>query len=418
MRRVIIFVQLLILIHLINNFSLQAEIVFDNLKSYLFSFYAPSPYNAEFGDQVFLDGTGRNISKFQIDYYGEFDPQGTEFAQIRFYINDGDSVYPGIPNTEKPGTMIYDSGLLPICPGYNTLTLADLNVHVTNYFTWTIQFYGLTGRVGRRAGVLLYDPPSIGRSYSDFWQKYTSGWQLLIFNELTPANFATRIEAAPDTPVQIVSVVCSNENNYIKISAPPGTVCRISASDDFLNWTPVALCLLSNNTAIVSDHNLSNIKFYRIEKIVEPYMRLKNLTIFKNKKNRLEIEGSPNTPFAIEATSDISVPQWTVITNLVLNTINVSIIVSPSESTTRFYRTVAIDSVMQSSGLLWSSNLFPIITSTGPPGKRCVIEASHDLLNWRSIATNTFSFTSYSMQQPDFSNSDASSIYYRVRILD
>ena len=129
----------------------QAEIVYDNSQNYSGTYYPPSPPNIEYGDQIVLRGTARNVSEFRFEYFGEFTPTGQETVRVRFYANDG----PGDPQYEfshPPKTLLYESSPLPIHAGFNVLALRGLSVPVTNTFTWTVQWGGLSGSVSNRAG--------------------------------------------------------------------------------------------------------------------------------------------------------------------------------------------------------------------------------------------------------------------------
>jgi hypothetical protein len=69
-----------------------------------------------------------------------------------------------------------------------------LNVLLPDDVTWTVQFTGLAGTAGDRAGLLFRDPPTVGTSYNDAWRRTDTGWQTVIFqNGAKPANFAARM---------------------------------------------------------------------------------------------------------------------------------------------------------------------------------------------------------------------------------
>src|SRR5450756_688458 len=156
----------------------RAEIIYDNFQNYGDIWYAAPPsHDVEFGDQLPLAGTGRTLTQFQFEYYGEFVSTGNETVRVRLYANDGPNQ--DVPNTEEPGTLLYESEPLPVYPRLNTLTLRGLSIQVTNTLTWTVKFGGLTGYYNHRAGPTFYDPPTVGSSYDDFWLKFEGKWMLL-----------------------------------------------------------------------------------------------------------------------------------------------------------------------------------------------------------------------------------------------
>ena len=59
--------------------------------------------------------------------------------------------------------------------------------------TWTVEFTGLGAG---QSGLLLYDPPTLGTSYDDFWEKVDEVWELKSIEE--NANFAARLAGVPD----------------------------------------------------------------------------------------------------------------------------------------------------------------------------------------------------------------------------
>jgi len=173
-------------------YSQQQLVIYDNTapNSYLGQFYG-SPN--EFGDQinVFSPTTPWDITQFKFDYYlNGTGVTGNETADLKFYANDG----PG----GAPGTLLYDSGPFSLTKGYNTVNDTGLNVQVpsTGSFTWTVLFGGIGSF--ESAGLLFYNPPTIGSSADDYWQKDASGnWALQRF---TPAggpvaNFGAQVTA-------------------------------------------------------------------------------------------------------------------------------------------------------------------------------------------------------------------------------
>ena len=116
--------------------------------------------------------------------------------QIETVVVSFDPVLESREVAKKPGTLLYESGKFNLQNNYNTVTARGLNLELpkgTKEVTWSVEFINLG--VGR-AGLLLYDPPTVGKSYDDFWEKTKNGWELKSVKE--NANFASRLAGVPD----------------------------------------------------------------------------------------------------------------------------------------------------------------------------------------------------------------------------
>src|SRR5687767_11220460 len=83
-----------------------AEIVYNNTTNNLRLTFTN---NFEFGDQVILGGTARQLTSFALEYSGT-NFSGNETARVRFYKNDG----PGSGGQASPGTLMWDSELFQL----------------------------------------------------------------------------------------------------------------------------------------------------------------------------------------------------------------------------------------------------------------------------------------------------------------
>lgn len=181
----------------------RADLVFDNSTNDLLLNFNPGAN--EVGDEILLQGQARYVSSFIFQYYGD-NFSGDELARVRFYVNDG----PPSSGVPRPGTILYDSGpfSIPATPRstiiLDALTLAAGNlwnpgqlVLVPDSFTWSVQFYNVTG--SEEAGVSLYNPPTVGWDYNSYWDNDPlSGWLLKTNTWSIPMNFAARVEAVPE----------------------------------------------------------------------------------------------------------------------------------------------------------------------------------------------------------------------------
>ena len=167
--------------------SHAASIVYDNTATPIGSFH---PLTSESGDQINLAGLDRTVTGFAFEYYTEL-LGGSGQATVRFYANDG--------LQGKPASELYNSGAFSLQEGSKSVTIQNLAVAVPDSFTWTVQF-AVAG--GQKAGLLVYDPPTVGSSVNDFWVKNGAEWDLNQLNGgLTPANFAARVVAVPEPGV-------------------------------------------------------------------------------------------------------------------------------------------------------------------------------------------------------------------------
>ncbi len=187
----------------------RTEIVYDNTATPTGNGFHPS--NLEYGDEIQLQpGLARLVTDFYLEYFGEFIAQGDERVRIRFYANNGPDVEPGPKTILAPKDLLYESAEIKITPGFHQIPLTGLAVEeVPDTLTWTVKFSGLSGAVGDRAGLLLYNPPTVGKSFNDFWQLADSTWTThQIDGGAVIANFGARVVAiVPEPGVVALSAV-------------------------------------------------------------------------------------------------------------------------------------------------------------------------------------------------------------------
>ena len=160
----------------------------------------------EYGEEIILGGTARQVQAFAFEYFAQTATQGDEFARVKFYREDaGGWIQPnGQPSTDYllPGSVIWDSGLFPVQEGYNTRAFtaefANKTVVVPNVFIWSIQFYGISQTAGDKAGLLYYYFPTVGLSFNDIWEKRANGWVPTANDNLAKNNFNAYLVAVPE----------------------------------------------------------------------------------------------------------------------------------------------------------------------------------------------------------------------------
>jgi hypothetical protein len=181
--------------------TLGQSIVYDNSLTDLNRTYIPtSPNGTEFGDEINLAGTDRVVTNFKFEYF--LGATANESVQLILHANDGPLITRTNPDNTtfqvaSPGTVLYTSPVLSLQTGFQTAEASGFSVTVPDTLTWTVTFNGIDS--GEIAGLRVYDPPTIGSSFSDFWQKNNGTWNTYLFdNPAGPANFAARVTAVPE----------------------------------------------------------------------------------------------------------------------------------------------------------------------------------------------------------------------------
>jgi hypothetical protein len=60
---------------------------------------------------------------------------------------------------------------------------------------WTVKFSGIEG--SEHAGLLYYNPPTVGSSFDDYWLNNGTGFQLVDSSGIVD-NFAAQVTAVPE----------------------------------------------------------------------------------------------------------------------------------------------------------------------------------------------------------------------------
>jgi hypothetical protein len=207
------------------------EIVYDNTSTFLDRFAGEE---GEFGDEVILAGTARLLTEIQFEYFGDFAQQGDELAKVRIY--DNTKVYDLFRN--EPTQALFESGLFPINPGYNSRTISVPNILVPDVVTFTIEFRGLAS--SESAGLLLYSPPRVGRSWNEFWRRSEEGqWQPIIYSRTDPtlkANAALRLKARDELRMHGLKMSAARNFGFAIKGIKTGR-CVVETSTDLVTWT-------------------------------------------------------------------------------------------------------------------------------------------------------------------------------------
>ncbi len=241
-----------------------SEVIFDNTDNYLIQY---NETILESGDEVQFAGNSRVIDYFAFEYFAKLTatPSGNEKGRVRFYLNDGAV---GDNPSPTPGTLLYDSGTFNIASGVQSIEISDLNVFVpADSMTWTVEFTGLSAT--ETAGVLLYDPPSVGKSGNYLWQKETNVWMAVAYDGLTN-NLSALITAVPAIAIQSLEVKANTATLVVSATSGKYYSLEYKTNPDQAGWTAlnVAATRATTNRVTLTDSTLAGGKV-RIYRVVE-----------------------------------------------------------------------------------------------------------------------------------------------------
>ncbi len=160
------------------------ELVYDNGSNDLAQ--AVEVDGAEVGASITLGGTARYLSQMSFGYWGtnseQTNFQGNVSVRVRLYAQDG--LTNADSGTIEPGTVLYDSGELPVAATTNgSVALNEFQLSaalpLTNalpeQLTWSMQFDGLGSNDA--AGLMWFGPAVVGQVGSGYWLKTNADWQ-------------------------------------------------------------------------------------------------------------------------------------------------------------------------------------------------------------------------------------------------
>lgn len=187
--------------------SEASQLIYDNSSNPIATPRYRVNNGIEIGDQVFLDWSqaspGSTLDGFKFQYYG-LNFSGNESVQVRFYSM----------NNSVPSTLLWDSGVvaLPGAPDSATMDFNNFGALTTlpGTITWSVQFTGLVG--AEEAGLEIFTPPTVGNSYTTFWQKNSSGnWDMLKLqdglNQDITVDFGAQFTAVPEPSVAALGLL-------------------------------------------------------------------------------------------------------------------------------------------------------------------------------------------------------------------
>jgi hypothetical protein len=178
----------------LSGLAARGEVIYDNTSHFLNNFFNEQ---TEYGDQVDLEGTARRLTQMRFEYFGRFAVDGDERVKVRLYANE--KQYDRY--RKEPTTLLFESDWMSIFPGYNTHTISGLNVPLPlQTVTFTVEFTGIAE--DEAAGLLFYDPPTVGYSFNEVWFRGATGiWVPVLYSTSDPmkrASASLRLIAEPE----------------------------------------------------------------------------------------------------------------------------------------------------------------------------------------------------------------------------
>jgi hypothetical protein len=211
---------------LAGSIEVRAEVLYQDTTTDLGSDFTIANYQ-QIGEEVWL-GTllPASLTNFSFEYYSpDTSWSGTVTADIKLYENNG----PLTNGYASPGTLFYDSGSVvfpnPITYNGNSISnsllaifdLSDLlypaaggtplspSFILPTNFTFTITFAGLTA--GETVGLPIFEPPTVGTNYGDYWYDASGNWELLTNSLGGPVAFGAEFNGTT-TPTPEPTVLC------------------------------------------------------------------------------------------------------------------------------------------------------------------------------------------------------------------
>lgn len=393
----------------------MAEVVYENTRAYQTNFF--SSLN-EFGDELIFGGEARDLKELHFEYFAEFTPNGTQTATVRLYANDGPGIQPKPDRILTPGTVLHETDPIAISPGFNLLSIRGLSLPVPDKVTWSVQFAGLSDTPNDSAGLVFYQPPTVGESFDDFWQRDPAvGWRLFRFNGSPIANFACRAIVDPDSPVRIEVVGdAAGGGTQLRIEGPVGRSVEVQRSTDTVDWEPIhRITFVGTEEFVVDSAAGGSVPVeYRAVVLDETEVRIHSMKRV-SARTRMEVTGPIDEWYVVEASEDFET--WLAVRTDPFP----AGIGTYSDASNRFHRFYRLR--MSDGPALRFSDAKPMLVNgmfqvrvAGPPGRLCRIQASPDLLNWSDVADRFFSFTTGEITFLDTEIEPGVNRFYRARI--
>ena len=380
------------------------EIIFDNFNDPgMGNFYGPSNLRNEMGDEVYFAGDARTIERIEIECYSSIKTLSPEkYAIVRLYREDG----PEYENSDEyyklylPKTLLYESHPIQLVSGHSLICLDGLNIQVEDpCIAWTIQFYGLSIAEKDTMGVIMYDSPTVGSSYGDFWMRavdenYQSAEEFkpFYFGEVLKANFGVRVYASPASIVTCSKVESVQGGVSLTIRGPAYSPVGIQASFGPADeWFTVASRVLESDTTTVFLKG-PPAAYYRAVGAdkVPPALQM---GVLDGQTSFLKAHGAAGRRFAFGYSTNAI--DWVRSTNVFIASWN--IIQDAHATATRSQCFYSISEVEEEEPGVHQILLMPDQESNwvhfrGPRGKQALVSYSFDETNWSKPILGQFTY--------------------------
>ncbi|MCC7373913.1 MAG: hypothetical protein IT581_04600 [Verrucomicrobiales bacterium] len=368
----------------------RAELIYDNSKNDLNLFLSRTE---EFGDEIDFAGTARVVTSMAFQVFGENALPVNAQARFRLYRANGPLPPAPEPQVPPPGDLLFQSADVDLQPGVQAVRIVDLAIPVPNRVMWTVEFLNIGSQPGQRAGLQVYHPPVVGRSFKDYWVKEPTRWRLYLLDAGKSASFAARFEALPDPPVTLTAATGGDGRMVIRITGPIGSEQVLEHSFDNDAWYTIGnVSLLTTNAAIFraplafSGTN----QFYRTRSSPSPGATVffQSIAPATNGGTLLSLVGPTNTQHIVEASLDRTT--WSVLGTVRFATNGLASFHDTNAiSGQRFYRThrpSLLESFLAIRSITRRPDGSTVLACTGTPTQRSVtVEASLDLVSWIAI---------------------------------
>lgn len=392
--------------------------IYDNFANTLVSFVSRPE---EFGDEIRFAGSARVITAMTFEVVGERDLPSEARAVFRIYRNNGPIPAPPDPAIPTPGELLYESHPIPLLPGIQTLRITDIDVPVPNVVVWTVEFLNTPALAGERAGLQVYFPPTVGRTFRDYWVRDPDSFRLYLLGDGLPAAFGARFEAQPDPPVLVTAAAHPDGRPLLTITGPIGSEHILEASSDSQNWRALGIVSLAttNASSFLADSVPNGTEqFYRTRPSPFPgrTVLVKGIQRSESGASLLTLEGPAGSETVVEASPDGR--QWRPLDIVRFPQPIVTYEdATPPSGQLRLYRTRR----PQHFGALYlirsvvpQSDGSAILTAIGRPSIQSVtVEATSDYQTWSPVGTIRFDTEEATFVDP---SPAASGRIYRLRI--
>jgi hypothetical protein len=368
----------------------RAELIFDNSKNDLNLFLSRAE---EFGDEIDFGGTARLVTSMAFQVFGENALPANAQARFRLYRANGPLPPAPEPQVPPPGDLLFQSPDVELRPGVQAVRIVDLSIPVPNRVMWTVEFLNLGSQAGQRAGLQVYHPPVVGRSFKDYWVKEPTRWRLYVLEAGKSASFAAQFEALPDPPVTLTAATGGDGRMVIRITGPVGSEQVLEHSFDNTAWLTIgSVSLLTTNAATFRAplaYSGTN-HYYRTRTSPSPGSTVffQSIAQATNGGTLLNLVGPTNSQHIVEASTDRTA--WSVLGTVRFGTNGLASFQDTNTvSGQKFYRThrpSLLESFLAIRSIIRRPDGSTVLACTGTPTQRSVmVEASLDLVSWISI---------------------------------